>query len=270
MERKYYWLKLKNDFFATKEMKKLRKIAGGDTYTIIYLKLQLLSLTDEGKLYYDGIEESFAEELALTIDEDADNVKATLLFLEKCGLVELNGTELFMCNVPSCIGSETSAAERMREFRRNRVEQSANKVTQKRNKVQNCYTEIDIDKEKEKDIETEKRKKRSLAAVVDQVITDLDVSEELKASLKDFVAMRKAIKAPITDRGLSIIINKLFQMGADDETRIEILEQSISNSWKGIFPLHKEVNKPKNKAEQKEQETVDMLQDWISSRKGAE
>ena len=45
--KKYYWLKLKNDFFTSKEMKKLRKIAGGDTYTIIYLKLQLLSLQNE-------------------------------------------------------------------------------------------------------------------------------------------------------------------------------------------------------------------------------
>ena len=164
MERKYYWLKLKNDFFATKEMKKLRKIAGGDTYTIIYLKLQLLSLKDEGRLYYDGIEDSFAEELALTIDEDADNVKATLLFLEKCGLVELNGTELFMRNVPSCIGSETGAAERMRELRRNKIEQSSNRVTQNRNKVQNCYTEIDIDKEKEKEIDKDKEKRRKEAA----------------------------------------------------------------------------------------------------------
>ena len=36
--KKYYWLKLKEDFFRDKKIKKLRKIAGGDTYTIIYLK----------------------------------------------------------------------------------------------------------------------------------------------------------------------------------------------------------------------------------------
>jgi predicted phage replisome organizer len=68
MAKVYYWLKLNKDFFKGKEIKKLRKIAGGDTYTIIYLKLQLLSLKDEGKLYFDGIEETFAEELALELD----------------------------------------------------------------------------------------------------------------------------------------------------------------------------------------------------------
>ena len=50
MAKRYFWLKLKEDFFRQKEIKKLRKIAGGDTFTIIYLKLQLLSLQDNGKL----------------------------------------------------------------------------------------------------------------------------------------------------------------------------------------------------------------------------
>ena len=63
-EKKYYWLKLQNDFFSHKEIKKLRKIAGGDTYTVIYLKMLLVSLKNDGCLFYDGVEETFAEELA--------------------------------------------------------------------------------------------------------------------------------------------------------------------------------------------------------------
>jgi len=55
MAKKYFWLKLKDDFFKQKEIKKLRGIAGGDTYTIIYLKLQLLSIKNDGKIYFDGI-----------------------------------------------------------------------------------------------------------------------------------------------------------------------------------------------------------------------
>lgn len=69
MAKKYYWLRLKDDWFNSKVIKKLRKIAGGDTYTIIYLKMQLLSLKNEGKLYYEGVEDSFEEELALDLDE---------------------------------------------------------------------------------------------------------------------------------------------------------------------------------------------------------
>ena len=61
MAKKYFWLKLKDNFFKQKSIKKLRKMAGGDTFTIIYLKMQLLSLTNEGKLYYEGVEDNFVE-----------------------------------------------------------------------------------------------------------------------------------------------------------------------------------------------------------------
>ena len=68
--KRYYWLKLMDDFFASKRIKKLRKLAGGDTYTIIYLKMQLLSLNRGGYLEYTGLEDEFYKEVALDIDED--------------------------------------------------------------------------------------------------------------------------------------------------------------------------------------------------------
>ena len=61
MSKKYYWFKLKEDFFRQKEIKKLRKIAGGDTYTIIYLKMQLLSLQNAGILKYSAIEDNIPQ-----------------------------------------------------------------------------------------------------------------------------------------------------------------------------------------------------------------
>ena len=80
--KKYYWLKLKQDFFDNLRMKKLRTIAGGDTYTIIYLKMQLLSLQNEGFIYFEGVEKSFEEEIALTINENIEDVKLTIAFLK--------------------------------------------------------------------------------------------------------------------------------------------------------------------------------------------
>ena len=118
MAKKYVWLKLKKDFFQQRAIKKLRKIAGGDTYTIIYLKLQLLSLDDEGKLFYEGVEENFAEEMALAIDEDPENVKVVLMFLEKNGLLEtVTENEFVLPETVNSIGSETAAAERKRQQR---------------------------------------------------------------------------------------------------------------------------------------------------------
>ena len=67
-EKRYYWLKLFEDFFTSKRIKKLRNLAGGDTYTIIYLKMQLKALKDEGYLYFDGVMNDFAEEKNIVKD----------------------------------------------------------------------------------------------------------------------------------------------------------------------------------------------------------
>lgn len=67
MAKRYYWLKLPDGFFRQKAIKKLRKIAGGDTYTIIYLKMLLVAMKQDGRLYFEGVEATFYDELVRTI-----------------------------------------------------------------------------------------------------------------------------------------------------------------------------------------------------------
>lgn len=164
MAKKYIWLKLKEDFFQQKPIKKLRKMAGGATFTLIYLKMQLLSLKSEGKLYFDNVEENFAEEIALELDETVDDVKMTLLFLEKNNLIEVGDLpdEYILPQVMDCIGSETAAAERMRKMRKAKAQEKigfnssrCNNVTPLLQSVTNGYTEREKEKEKEIDIERE-------------------------------------------------------------------------------------------------------------------
>lgn len=118
-EKKYYWLKLKEAYFDNPKIKMLRKIAGGDTFTIIYLKMQLLSIRDEGILKYEGIDTDFANEIALKIDEDVENVKVVLSYLEKQSLIDFNDNqnEMILYEASQCIGSECESAERVRAFR---------------------------------------------------------------------------------------------------------------------------------------------------------
>lgn len=116
--KRYYWLRLMADFFSQPRIKKLRRIAGGDTYTVIYLKLQLLSLRTDGVLFFEGIEESFAEELALTLDEDPENVSVTLRFLEaQQMLVQRDDGGYVLPETQGLIGTEGYSAERMRRYR---------------------------------------------------------------------------------------------------------------------------------------------------------
>ena len=117
--KRYYWIKLKEEFFTDKRIKRLRRISGGDTYTIIYLKLLLLSLKDEGKLYYDGVESDFIKELALTIDETDDDVMVTVNYLINQGLLEVvtENDEYYLTEIPNLIGSETASTRRSRKSR---------------------------------------------------------------------------------------------------------------------------------------------------------
>ncbi|HCM89318.1 MULTISPECIES: phage replisome organizer N-terminal domain-containing protein [Vagococcus] len=116
--KRYYWLQLKTDFFDQKEIKLLRKIAGGDTYTVIYLKMLLASLKDEGKLYFESIGDDFAEEISLLIDEEPENVAMTLNFLETKQLIEVvENDEYYLNRIPEMLGSESYSAERVRRHR---------------------------------------------------------------------------------------------------------------------------------------------------------
>lgn len=155
--KRYYWLKLKTDFFASKEIKKLRKIAGGDTYTIIYLKMLLMSVKTDGKIYYESIEDTFADELALELDEDADNVLVVLNFLERHKLIERGDeAEYFLPEAATAIGSETQGAERVRKFReKQKALRCNNDVTLLK---RSCNTEKEIEKDIELDIDIEKEK----------------------------------------------------------------------------------------------------------------
>ena len=248
--KKYFWLKLKEGFFKEKEIKKLRKIAGGDTYTIIYLKLMLLSLSDAGRLFYDEIEDYFAEELALEIDEEPENVKVTLMYLQQMGLLELiNQNEAFLTRIPESIGSETEKAALMRKSRARKKlllqNENGNNVTGLLPDVTKCYTEIekekeiDIDINQEQEKETEPKEKKSKKKKNATYVAN----EDLNNSIIAFIEFRKSIKKPMTEKAIELLIGKLNQLSSDIVTQIEIINQSILNGWQGIFPLKEDPKK---------------------------
>ena len=151
--KRYFWLKLHKDFFQRKEIKRLRKIAGGDTYTIIYLKMLLRSIMSDGKLYFDGLEDDFVSELALDLDEKEENVQITVQYLLKSRLLEMcSDEEYYLPDTKDSTGCETAAASRMRKCRAKKDKLERNNVTPM---LQNCYGEKEIEIEIEKKIAKE-------------------------------------------------------------------------------------------------------------------
>lgn len=144
MAKKYYWLKLKTGFFDQLKLKKLRREEGGDRRLIVYIKLLLLSVPNEGKLVFEGLEPTLADELALALDEDSEDVQRVLEFLNQYGLIEeIAKNEFVLTEALESIGSETDSAERMRRFRKKQASQCDTPVT-------NSDTEIDTEPDTDK------------------------------------------------------------------------------------------------------------------------
>jgi hypothetical protein len=69
------------------------------------------------------------------------------------------------------------------------------------------------------------------------IIGDFTANEILKETIKDFMQMRVKIKKPMTEKALKLMLSKLNELTSNDNEKIQILNNSIENSWQGIFPL---------------------------------
>ena len=215
--KRYYWIQLAQDFFKSKEMKLLRKIAGGDTHTIIYLKMMLISLEDGGHIYYDGLADNLAEEIALVIDENVEDIKITLIFLESKGLLtRKNDRDYFLEQVPEMVGSETASTRRSRKHRELRALHCNAIAT-------TCNGDIDI----EKDIDTEIEKdvdENPVALIVEEYqsrIAQLDGTQfEI---LKEFITL---------DGMEAKVVLKAIGLAADNGKRNFSYIRAILTNWK--------------------------------------
>jgi len=92
----------------------------------------------------------------------------------------------------------------------------------------------DIKKEDNTDIKKKIKEKKQVTA---SVTLPLEIDEQI---WKDFVDMRKTIKAPLTERAKKEILADLEKLGQDKN---EVLKQSIKNSWRGVFELRSQKDK---------------------------
>lgn len=244
MAKRYYWLKLPKDFFEDKTIKRLRQIAGGDTYTIIYLKMLLKSMEDDGKLFYEGIEDTICDEIALDINESADDVQVTISYLEKKGLLIVTDSEVELTRLTEMVGSESAVTERVRKHREAQKLLQCNASALQGNTIETkCNTEKEKEKEieleLEKDIDTDtKKKKKSAKADLNGMIDSFTENEELREALKAFLNMRKSIKKPIqTEYAFKLALNKLNKLSDRDSDRIEIVNQSVEHNWQTFYTL---------------------------------
>ena len=219
--KRFFWLKLKEDFFKQKEIKLLRKIAGGDTHTIIYLKILLLSLKNNGKVYFEGVTDNFFEEIALEIDEDIENVAICMKFLEQKGLLIYDTEDsASLTAIPEMIGSESESARRVRKHRQNKVLQE--KTSQCNAEPLQSNKNVTTEKELEKELEIEKEKEL-------QQETDKNQKGLSLSSLFEFWECNGfGMLAPKTRQDLAYWVKDFQELGATEQEALELIQEALN------------------------------------------
>lgn len=208
--KKYYWLKLKEDFFEEDTISWIEEQENGKEYCLFYLKLCLKSLKTNGLLIrnvgtmlvpYD------AKQLARITNTEIDTVRVAMEMFTKIGLVEiLENGEIYLRELQNMVGSETSKAQLMRN-KRARDKQLSNSSSNENingNNVTtpllNCYTEIEKETEKEIDIETEK---------------EIETERQQEIEIKDVVDLVHVYFPYLNEKDVNIIVNEFLKTNND-------------------------------------------------------
>ena len=155
-DKKYYWLKLKRDFFKRHDIRIIEEMPNGKEYILFYLKLLLESIDHEGALRFSETVPYNEQMLSVITNTNIDIVRSAMkMFIELNMMDVLEDRTIYMAEVEKLIGSESWSAERVRRHREKQHLLQCNTT------VTSCNEEIDIEKDKEIDKEKESKKKGS-------------------------------------------------------------------------------------------------------------
>jgi predicted phage replisome organizer len=201
--KRFYWLKLQEDFFEDDTIDFIESQENGEKYCLFYLKLCLKALKSEGKLirYVGNMLIPYDEKgLAKLTRTDVDTVRCALALFDKIGLItRLNTGEIFISQLNEMVGTETDKAKLMRQKRAKEKLISNNVTTM----LPECYTEKELEKEKEQEKElkkdTEKEKKHKNGIYQNVLLSDIELiklceelgTEKAKAVIDNFSELKE-------------------------------------------------------------------------------
>jgi predicted phage replisome organizer len=143
--KKYYWLKLKRDFFKRHDIRIIEEMPNGKDYVLFYLKLLLESVDHEGTLRFSDTIPYNEQMLSVVTNTNIDIVRSAMkLFIELHMIDVFDDQTIYMNEVEKYIGSETQWAEKKRLQRA------------KEDNVPKLSSSCPTEKEKEEETESEK------------------------------------------------------------------------------------------------------------------
>lgn len=150
--KKYYYLKLKENFFESDSMILLESVKDGYLYSNILMKLYLRSLKDNGRLMLNGTIPYNSQMLASVTRHQVGTLEKALDIFKELGLIEiLDSGAIYMMDIQNFIGRSSTEADRQRKYY-NRIESEKSCKEECKKSYKNSTPELEIEIEKEIDI----------------------------------------------------------------------------------------------------------------------
>lgn len=162
--KKYYWLKLKRDFFKRHDIRIVESMPNGKDYILFYLKLLLESIDHEGTLRFSETIPYNEQMLSVVTNTNIDTVKSAMkLFIELNMMTVFDDQTIYMTEVDKLIGSaaDNDNANRVRRCREKKkqmalqtVTEDVTKCNESKSKEKEKYIDTDIEVDAEEDLAT--------------------------------------------------------------------------------------------------------------------
>ncbi|WP_347906195.1 phage replisome organizer N-terminal domain-containing protein [Enterococcus cecorum] len=235
--KKYYYLKLKENFFDSDEIIILESMEKGYLYSNILLKLYLRSLKNEGKLMFNDRIPFNTRMLAQVTRHSENEIENALQVFEDLKLVEiLDNGAIFMNDIQNFIGKSSTHAERQKEYRRRIANEKEQTTTEKEivknnlNKLKNesenkCVTNVkqELNKnEPEKEIELEIEKEKEL-----QQETEPSGQLSLSSLFEFWESSGFGMLAPKTRQDLTYWVKDFQELGANEQEALELIQEAL-------------------------------------------
>lgn len=224
--KKYYYLRVKENFYDSDEMIILESMPDGFLYSNILIKLYLRSLKNNGKLMFNDRIPFNSEMLSkITRHPVAVVEKAVSIFKEMNLIDVLDNGAIFMLDIESFIGKSNTEADRKRDYRR-RIEREKQKLLSGQMSDKHPpELEIEIEKEKEIEIDIEKDlEKNTLKIIVDEYQSRISPIDGIQfETLKEFITL---------DGMEPDVVLKAISLAADNGKRNFSYIRAVLQNWK--------------------------------------
>mgnify|MGYP002749124881 CR=1 FL=1 len=260
--KKYYYLKLKEDFFDSDEMLLLQGMKDGYLYSDILMKMYLRSLKNEGRLMYKDYIPYSLEMISTITRHQVGTVERAMKIFEQLKLVEvLDNGAIYMMDIQNFIGQSSTEADRQRKYYRRIQDEKKLSGSQAPEALIPEMQEPEQEKPpvekppkpKKATVKKEEQEKQTYTEYTNtgvnrQNVRNTDYTQDISFDTKEEY-----------DYLLRQVEKKVAEFG---EGRVcDLIEECMSNNWKGII-WDKMTQIPQRSAGDRIQNRVSEVDNW--------